>query len=276
MENTFFLRLEIWIFLTSGFYIIYYLSEKIYIIFKNIQKIIYPDISHSEKKLEKLRKKKKEEVLWKNNLKDSKENLKRKKKVKKNIINTEESQKISDILKRVKINKLKWYFDTAKAILIEWLSIDKNNKELNIELASIYEEEKDYKKAEYIYNDLLEFYNSNFEILKKLWYNLAVQRKYNESIDVFLKAHEKNVNDIEVIEFLSDLTYESKFYEKALKYINLFLKEFPRNSEKLKMKGFCYETLWDTVNAIITYKKALEIQPYNSQVIEKIDFLEQH
>jgi hypothetical protein len=35
-------------------------------------------------------------------------------------------------------------------------------------LASLYEEEKEYKKAEYIYNDLLTAFQDNFEILKKL------------------------------------------------------------------------------------------------------------
>jgi hypothetical protein len=40
------------------------------------------------------------------------------------------------------------------------------------------------------------------------------------------------------------------------------------------MKAFCQETLWEAQNAISTYKKVLELQPYNTQVQEKIDFLE--
>jgi hypothetical protein len=36
------------------------------------------------------------------------------------------------------------------------LSIDKYNKELNLELAYIYEKEKKYSNAEYIYKDLLD------------------------------------------------------------------------------------------------------------------------
>ena len=53
----------------------------------------------------------------------------------------------------IKINSLKWYIDTAKNLIVEWLSIDKYNRELNLELASIYEKEHNYINAEYIYKD---------------------------------------------------------------------------------------------------------------------------
>ena len=167
-------------------------------------------------------------------------------------------------------------FDTAKSLIIEWLAIDKLNKDLNLELASVYEEEKEYKKWEYIYIDLLDAYKDNFEVLKKLWYNLAIQQRYEESIDVYLKAHNKVKADIEIVEFIADLTYQIKFYKKSLKYIKLFLKQHPRNTEKLKMKAFCYETLGQTLDAINSYKKVLELQPYNSQVQDKLEHLEWH
>jgi hypothetical protein len=38
------------------------------------------------------------------------------------------------------------------------------------------------------------------------------------------------------MEFLSDLNYEIKDYKKSLKYTKIFLKQFPRNTEKLKMR----------------------------------------
>jgi hypothetical protein len=42
------------------------------------------------------------------------------------------------------------------------------------------------------------------------------------------------------------------------------------------MRWFCHETLWEIENAILIYKKIIELQPYNSQVIEKIEYLESH
>jgi hypothetical protein len=37
--------------------------------------------------------------------------------------------------------------------------------------------------------------------------------------------------------------YELNYYKKAIKFIKLFLKENPRNTEKMKMKAYCYEVL---------------------------------
>ncbi len=69
---------------------------------------------------------------------------------------TNNKHKVISILKRVKINISKWYIDTAKNLIVEWLSLDKYNRELNLELAIIYEKEHNYINAEYIYKDLLE------------------------------------------------------------------------------------------------------------------------
>ena len=44
-----------------------------------------------------------------------------------------------------------------------------------MELASIYEREKNYKNAQYIYEDLIEKLEDNYEVLKKLAFSLALQ-----------------------------------------------------------------------------------------------------
>lgn len=267
MENSFFLRIEIIIFFLSFAYIIYYLYEKIAIIFRNIKNIISPTNKSLKNKIDELKRIEEEN---KSKSKDIKTQIKTE------LISGEDFKKISEIIKRAKLNKSKWYLDAAKSLIIEGLSIDKLNKDLNLELAAIYEEEKEYKKAEYIYNDLLLAFSNNFEILKKLWYNLAIQNRYEESINVYTKWYDKNKWDIEIVEFLADLSYEVKNYKKSLKYTKIFLKQNPRNTEKLKMKWFCHENLWEIENAISTYKKVIELQPYNSRVSEKIEHLEAH
>ncbi len=270
MDNTFFLKIEIIIFFLSLWYIWYYLYEKIYLIFRSIKNLISPSNKNLKEKIEQI--KNKEEK--KKNLKKDDESKKKSNDEEKNTTNLEDSKKIQEIIKRAKVNKTKWYYNSSKSLIIEWLAIDKLNKDLNLELASIYEEEKEYKKAEYIYNDLLSAFKNNFEILKKLWYNLAIQGRYEESIYIYTKWYEKRSWDIEIMEYLSDLNYEIKDYKKSLFYTKLFLKQFPRNTEKLKMKWFCHENLWEVKEALSTYKKIIELQPYNSQVSEKIKYLE--
>jgi len=262
MENTF-TRIEIIIFFISLIYVFYYIIEKFILTYVNIKKIIKPDRKILEEKAKKI----KEKAI---------ENKSKQKRKTTNTIklSPEQNKKIKEIVKRVQINTAKWYYDTAKSLIVEWLAIDKYNKDLNLELAWIYEADKDYKKAEFIYRDLLEVQEDTFIILKKLGYNLALQRKFEESLAVFLEAHNKRKNDIETIETIADLMYELKYYKKALKFIKLFLKEHPRNTEKLKMKAYCYEVLGKNEEALEAYNRVLELQPYNSQIIEKIKHLE--
>lgn len=269
MENAFFIRGEIIIFFLSLWYFMYYLLEKTFQIYFNVKKIVNPKRKISDDKIKKI-KKISENIVKKNNEKlKNKKSLKNAKKISKLDL-----EKISTIIKKVRLNIEKKYFDKAKNLIIEWLAIDKFNKDLNLSLASIYENEKDFKKAEYIYIDLLKVNESKFEILKKLGFNIALQNKFVESMEIYLTAYEKKKDDIDVIEIIADLAYEIKDYKIAYKFIKLYLKQFPRNVEKLKMKWYCQEILWKTENALDTYKKVLELQPYNSQVAEKINHLE--
>ncbi|MDD3646239.1 MAG: hypothetical protein PHH06_02400 [Candidatus Gracilibacteria bacterium] len=228
----------------------------------NIKRIVKPDkklLQEKADKISELLKNREEKIIEKHELKQK--------------LNEKESKKIAEILKRVDINFSKGYIDTAKSLIIEGLAIDKYNKDLNLSLAKIYENEKEYTKGEYIYIDLLKAYKDNFEILKKLGFNLALQKKFNESINVFIEAYNKRKNDNDVLEILADLTYEMKYYKKSLKFIKLYLKQFPRNTEKLKMKGYCLELLGQTEEAIETYKRVLDLQPYNTKVLEKLKHL---
>lgn len=263
MENILFFKIEIFTFLISLAYIWYYILEKFFIIYINIKNIVRPNKKILNEKAKKIKK------IIKN-----KESIKTKKQVKnKNRITPDQAQEIAEILKRVKLNISKWFIDNARTQIIEWLTIDKYNKELNFELALLYENDWEYKKSEYIYLDLLKVYEDTFEILKKLWFNLAMQKRFEDSMSIYLEADKKKKNDIEIIEILADLTYELKYFKKSIKYLKLFLKQNPRNTEKLKMRWYSYEVLWKIEDALISYNRVLELQPYNSQVLEKVKHL---
>jgi len=124
MENSFFLRVEILVFFLSLFYIVYYLYEEIVVVFKNIKNVISPSNIGLRDKINKI--KKVEEDKVKNGskvIKSKKSNSSTNSR-----ITSKESKKISEIIKKVKLNKTKWCFGAAKALIIEWLSIDKLNK----------------------------------------------------------------------------------------------------------------------------------------------------
>lgn len=262
MENLLFIRIEIFVFIVSLIYICYYIWLKIYTVYFNVKKIVKPEkIKKRKSALNKVNLKTKN--LNKKNTKTSDFHLTEKKK-----------QKIHEIIQRVKWNSSKWYFDTSKSMIVEWLSIDKNNKELNLQLAFIYEKEKNYSNAEYIYKDLLENHQGDYEIMKKLWYLLVNQNKLIESLLIYESLHVKKKTDSEVIEILADLTFSLESYKKSLKYTNLYLSSRPRDVNKLSMKAVCLDKINKIDESIEIYKRILELQPYNTKAKENLLIIE--
>lgn len=183
-------------------------------------------------------------------------------------LSEEHKNRLIDIIKKVRVNSSKSYYEAAKSLIVEGLAIDKFNKELNLELAIIYEAEKNFKNAEYIYRDLIEIHNENTEILKKLGYILALQKRYNESIDMYEEAFSKNMGDVHVIDLLTDLHYEVGNYSSAYKYVIMSLKEKPRSIDRLLLKGELSLREGKQADAVLAYRQVLEMQPYNTDAID--------
>jgi len=258
MENLLFIKIEIYIFILSFLFILYYLWEKLFIIFFKVKNIVKPvKIEHKKSALNKIKLIDKNKN-W-NNI-DSKNNK----------ISEGDKNKLHEIIKRVESNSSKWYFDIAKSLIVEWLSIDKFNKELNLELAWIYEKEKNYLNAEYIYRDLLDYLKVDFVVMKKLWYIYALQDKLKDSLKVYEKIHAKKMSDDEVINILSELTFSMKLYKKSLKYSNLYLLWKPRDVEKLFIKGKSLDKLTRYDESVQTYTRILELQPYNNRAKDNL------
>lgn len=253
----FFIKLEIIILFLSFIYVLYYLWEEAYRAFFRVKKVIKKEKISTVKT-----------ALNKIDLKTKENNYKKESNAKQ--LNDEEINQLTDIIKRVRTNSLKWYFDTAKWLIIEWLSIDRFNKDLNLELASIYQREKKYENAELIYKDLLDVLKWDSEVLKKLAYIYALQSKLELSMETYEKLHKKNSADEEVINMLSEISYDLKDYKNSIKYINQYLKFKPRDIDKLNMKAVSFESLRDFKDAIEIHRKILDLQPYNTFSRDKI------
>lgn len=258
MENLLFIKIEIVIFILSLMYIFYYLWSKIYTLFFKVKNIVKPTTI-----------KKRKTALNKVNLnnKNTKVNYKKEKDF--NLSETNK-QKVIELVQKVKTNATKWYFDTSKSLIVEWLSLDKYNRDLNLQLAFIYEKENKYTNAEYIYKDLLDNYQWDYEIMKNLWYILAIQNKLTESLLIYELLHTKKKWDIEVMEILADLSFTLESYKKALKFSMLFLWSKPRDIDKLSMKAICLDKLWRLEDSIEVYKRILELQPYNTKAKDNL------
>ncbi len=264
MENLIFIKIEIYILILSFLYILYYSSAKIFAVYFRIRKIIKPEkIENTKSALNKVSLNTVNRELVHKKTDDLK-------------ISHENKEKVLDIVRRVKINSNKWYYDFSKNLIVEWLSIDKYNRDLNLELAYIYEKEKKYLNAEYLYKDLLEVIKVDFEVMKKLWYVLALQNKLEESLEIYETIHKKKMADDEVIDILAELTYNLSDYKKALKYSNLYLVSKPRDVDKLFIKAKCLEELMKHQESLQVYKRILELQPYNTRAKDMVSELEKN
>lgn len=267
MESTFFLRVEIIIFFISLTYMIYYFFHNLWNIFSFFNRLLWNKQRRAT-----------QQVTETSNIEESDEWITDEMSYVadevNNTLSIEDKAKITDILRKESIYYERGDYVTAKNLIVEWLALDKHNRLLNIELANIYNKEWEFKKSEYIYRELIENQKDDFELLKKLGFVLALQKKYKDSIRVYKEAHEKKPNDLSVIEILSDLTYELKEYNSSLYYLNAFLKNKPRDIEKLTTKAYCLDWLNQTEKAIVVYKKILEVQPYNTEIIDRVKELE--
>jgi tetratricopeptide (TPR) repeat protein len=272
VEGTMIFRIEIITFFLSLWYVFYYIGYKIFWVYFRIKNIVAPEkqelpqiVNEDGTINEEIKEEKKPMIVDK---KEEKSDIGAYTKEKN--LTPEEKEKLSEIIKRVKLNTSKWYYEKAKALIVEGLAIDKYDTEINLELAYIYEEEKNYKNAEYIYQDLIQVHKTNIVILRKLWYILALQRRFLESIEIYEKVYERDINNLETIDLLVDLYYEIWKYEESFKYLIFSLKEKPRSVERMLLKAELLKRKGKEIEAIEAYKKVLEIQPYNTEAIENL------
>ncbi len=229
--------------------------------------------SHKSKQLKREeRQKKREEISQKNKALSATESEEPDSEYKN--LTGQEIEKIREITQRAQINASRGYYETAKNLIVEGLAIDKDNRDLNIELAKVYELEEKFNNAEFIYKDMLEVTPDNVEILKRLWNVLLLQWKLEEALIPYELAFEKK-KDEETVDVLAGVYFEIKNYKKSLIYTKLYLKDYPKNVEKLGMKWYALEKEWKTQEAIESYKKILQMQPYNLEIKERIAKLEE-
>ena len=258
MNNVIFLQIEIIVFLLSWVSIIYFIFDKIWRIYFKIKKIVISeDISKQKSAINKINLESEDNIIKKEDYKNKK---------------LTESDKVAlvEILKKIKVNSFKWSYGDIKYLIIEWLTIDKYNKELNLELASVYESENNYKHAEFIYSDLVQIYPWDIEILKKYAFVCAVENKMENAFKIYEKVYEKQKTDNEILIMLSEIAYKIKKYQKCLKYINFYLVDYPRDLDKLIMKWKCLEETWKKEEALIFYKKVANLYPYNALLKNRI------
>lgn len=158
----------------------------------------------------------------------------------------------------------------AEKYLIEALSLDETNKEINKKLALLYLKQKKYPKAELIYLKLIELGSRDPTVYSNLGLVL-----YNEGrLDMAIKAYQKATdldpkrpmrfaNIGQIFYELQDINNAVSHFEKAyaldtknIDYMFILAKLYEEKNIKEKAKYF--------------YHKILDIEPYNEEAKEGI------
>lgn len=181
---------------------------------------------------------------------------------------TEDRQQAGEIAKLAKTKIARGEFTEAKGKIIEGLAFDKFDKELNCLLASLYERDKDFKKAELVYKDLIVVHDTDPEIYMKLGFALSMQAKYEIAFEIYRKLHAITDGADEAIEMLANLAYQLERYEETRNSAKEYLRNHPRNVEMLNLLAFSQANLGERREALETLDKLRVIDPYNAKIRE--------
>ena len=185
-------------------------------------------------------------------------------------LSPEKREKITTILSTVQTLIARGHLEEARAAIINGLALDKDHRELNILMASLYERDSAYSKAEYIFKDLARIYPDDAEILNHLATSLAMQHRYEVSYELYKKVLTLSGENEEILYTLTHLASELSLPEEVYEYGRSYLKQYPRNPEILWLYAQSLISRWERKEAIETLIKLKNLTPYNQEIVDLI------
>ncbi len=161
----------------------------------------------------------------------------------------------------------------ARWLIIQWLALNKNHRELNMMLAGLYEQDHHFEKAEYIYKDLAVMNQNDIEILEKLGNVLIIQRRYEIALEMYKKIISLTWETEGTLYILSHLAKELEQFEIAYDYTRKYQKQWPNNPEILTILAQAEVALGNRKDAIQTLIKLKNLTPYNQEISDMIQKL---
>jgi tetratricopeptide (TPR) repeat protein len=175
---------------------------------------------------------------------------------------------LQNIFKNVQAKLVVREYEEARAQIIEGLMIDRQNQDLNILLAQLYEKEDDYEKAEILFRDLILHHDpKKADLYIYLWNNLVAQNKQTLAYDVFKKGLEKEPKNIQLLETMAELGYELHEYEESLIYARKLAETQPKHIRAHELLGLSHLQVGSDQKAYDTFLALRRLDPYNETVL---------
>lgn len=180
------------------------------------------------------------------------------------------TEKLYTISCEVKTLLARWQTQEARALIIQWLAINKNHRELNLMLGSIYEWERQAQKAEYIYKDLALVYENDGEILERLANILIVQKRYDLALEIYKKITSISGETEWSLYIMTHLAHELWNNDELYIYSRKYQKNWPNNPDILALLAQAEIAIGHRQDAIQTLIKLKNLTPYNNEIMETI------
>jgi tetratricopeptide (TPR) repeat protein len=182
-------------------------------------------------------------------------------------------EKIYQLLGTIKTLVARWQTLEARWLIIQWLALHQEHRDLNIILGSLFEQDRHFDKAELVYKDLAEWYPNDIEILEKLGNVLIIQRRYTIAFEIYKKiliiGGETEAALYIITHLASELGFDQEKYDLAKRY----LKRWPNNPEVISLLAQSEILLGLRQDAIQTLIKLKNLTPYNWEIMETIQKL---
>lgn len=184
-----------------------------------------------------------------------------------------EKQQLAELVRAIRTKIALGSLMDAHAMIVEGLSIDKNHLDLNLLLASLFEQDGSYKKAEYIYRDLVELYPNNKDVYNKLGIAVSMQGKYEVALEVYKQLLEFDTEPQNTILMLAHIAHEMRQYDESYHYAKLYLKQQPHNTEMLWILSHACIEQGLRSEALEYLHKLRNFSPRNQEIIDLIEKL---
>ena len=138
-------------------------------------------------------------------------------------LDTSNVEKLASLVSSIRTLIARGMITESRTLIVEGLSIEKNHRDLNLLLGSIYEQEGQFEKAEYIYKDLAEIDPDDVEILEKLANVLIIEKKNLVAYEIYKKIHSFTGNTETTLYMLTHISNTLHEHAAIVKYAKQYM-----------------------------------------------------
>ncbi|MCX7877589.1 MAG: tetratricopeptide repeat protein [Ignavibacteria bacterium] len=137
-------------------------------------------------------------------------------------------------------------------------------------LGLVYDDLKMYDECDRLYEHAFKYHPDNNLLLNNYAYHLAERgERLKEAEEMSRKTIEREPENASYLDTYGWILFKMKDYKNALKYIDKAVK-LSRNETLLDHLGDVYEALGEIVKALKAWKEALQLNPENESIKNKI------